>query len=115
MGQGGCNSGSQGAECGQVGRQLAEKQQLDRILLSRMVRRWKPTEQPGGPAVRKSRWCLRGDKDPDVLNLECYEQCSMRYVASVGGLKNAFLPVHALDACRRTTVRSSARGLPEGS
>ena len=77
---------------------------LDRILPSRMVRRMKPAEQPGEPDSRKSRWCIRGDKDPDLLSLERFsptlcsttfgvllQACaSMKYEASVGDLKNAF-------------------------
>ena len=83
---------------------LERQNQLDRILPSRMVRRWKPSEQPGSPPTRKSRWCIRGDRDPDLLSLQRYAPtlnttsfgvllqvaASMRYRASVGDLKNAF-------------------------
>ena len=83
---------------------LSKQNQLDRILPSRMVRRWKPSEQPGSPPTRKSRWCIRGDRDPDLLSLQRYAPtlnttsfgvllqvaASMRYRASVGDLKNAF-------------------------
>ena len=91
-------------ESRQVRQRLTETNQLNRILPARMVRRWKPAEQPGEPDVRKSRWCIRGDKDPDLLDLERYAPtlnttsfgvllqiaASMRYAASVGDLKNAF-------------------------
>ncbi|OLQ14984.1 hypothetical protein AK812_SmicGene847 [Symbiodinium microadriaticum] len=51
-------------------RKLEKAGKSNRIIPSRMVRRMKPAEQPGEPAVRKSRWCIRGDKDPDLLSLE---------------------------------------------
>ena len=87
-----------------VRKQLEKEGKADRILPSRMVRRMKPAEQPGEPAARKSRWCLRGDKDPDLLSLDRFsptlctttfgvllQTCaSLRYEASVGDLKNAF-------------------------
>ena len=44
----------------------------DRVLPSRMVRRWKPAELPGEAPSRKSRWCIRGDKDPNLMVLERY-------------------------------------------
>ena len=83
---------------------LSKQNQLDRIFPSRMVRRWKPSEQPGSPPTRKLRWCIRGDRDPDLLSLQRYAPtlnttsfgvllqvaASMRYRASVGDLKNAF-------------------------
>lgn len=39
---------------------------LNRILPSRMVRRYKPAEAPGLPRTKKSRFCIRGDQDPDA-------------------------------------------------
>ena len=76
----------------------------DRILPTKFARRYKPAEQPGEPAVKKSRICLRGDKDPDILELERFSPTlntvnfnillqlaaneGMR--ATVGDLKNAF-------------------------
>ncbi|CAE7833764.1 RE2, partial [Symbiodinium necroappetens] len=74
------------------------------IIPSRMVRRWKPAEQPGQPPTRKSRWCLRGDRDPDLLELDRHAStltntsfgvllqvaANMKYKAAVGDLKNAF-------------------------
>ena len=91
-------------ESREVRADLESRNQLDRILPSRMVRRWKPSEQPGAPSTRKSRWCIRGDRDPDLLSLQRYAPtlnttsfgvllqvaASMRYRASVGDLKNAF-------------------------
>lgn len=51
-------------------REIRSGAERDRIIPSRMVRRWKPGEQPVVPDSRKSRWCLRGDTDPDFLDLE---------------------------------------------
>ena len=48
----------------EVEKQLRECHREDRILPSRIVRRWKPSEQPGVPPSMKSRWCIRGDTDP---------------------------------------------------
>ena len=49
---------------------LKEEGKENRILPSRMARRYKPAEQPGVPPSKKSRLCIRGDKDPDILELE---------------------------------------------
>ena len=88
-----------------VEEQLAEAGSSQRILPSTMVRRWKPAEQPGEPATMKSRWCIRGDRDPDILSLERYAPtvvtsvisialqiaCSMNFKCAIGDLKNAFM------------------------
>ena len=52
-----------------VKQQLEAENKMDRILPSRMVRRYKPGEQPGDPRSRKSRFCIRGDRDPDAIYL----------------------------------------------
>ena len=57
-------------ESKKIRQQLAAENRLDRILPTKMVRRYKPAELVGQPSIRKSRVCLRGDKDPDILNLE---------------------------------------------
>ncbi|CAE7437016.1 RE1 [Symbiodinium sp. CCMP2592] len=92
-------------------RKIRNSEERHRIIPSRMVRRWKPGDQPGSPPTRKSRWCLRGDKDPDLLELDRHAPTlnttsfgvllqvasSMRYAAAIGDLKNAFcqsLPLH---------------------
>ena len=86
-------------------RQLEEAGLKARILPSRMVRRWKPAEQPGEPPSRKSRWCIRGDQDPDLLELARHAPtittstlsvvlqigASMNWDAAVGDLRNAFM------------------------
>lgn len=41
-----------------------------RVLPTKIDRRYKRSEQPGVPATKKSRLCLRGDLDPDILSLE---------------------------------------------
>ena len=44
----------------------------DRIITSRMVRRWKPGETLEATDTPKSRWCVHGHKDPDALGLEVF-------------------------------------------
>lgn len=48
---------------------LAQKNKSDYVLPSRMVRCYKPGNAPGAPRSKKSRFCIRGDKDPDVIFL----------------------------------------------
>ena len=48
---------------------LARQGKEDRIIPSRFVRRRKPADLPGEDPSLKSRWCVRGDKDPDLLSL----------------------------------------------
>ena len=92
-------------ESKEVERQLRETGAEKRILPSRVVRRWKPSEQPGQAPSRKSRWCVRGDKDPDLLMLDRYAPtvttavvsialqvaASYGFRGAVGDLKNAFM------------------------
>ena len=59
-------------ESASIEEQLKEIGKSNRILPSRMVRRWKPSEHPGVPATRKTRWCIRGNRDPDLLPLNRY-------------------------------------------
>ena len=56
-------------ESRQVKKRLAEEGRSNRILPSRMVRRYKPGDGPGMPRTLKSRFCLRGDCDPDAISL----------------------------------------------
>ena len=49
---------------------LRSQNKESRILPTKVARRFKPAELPGQPPTRKSRLCLRGDKDPDILELE---------------------------------------------
>ncbi|CAE7241405.1 RE1 [Symbiodinium sp. CCMP2456] len=60
--------------------QLTREGRQNRILSSRMVRRHKPSEQPGEPSKRKSRLVIRGFEDPDAHRLD----------RSCGDLKQAF-------------------------
>ena len=85
-------------------REIRNGPERSRIVPSRMVRRWKPADQPGSPDVMKSRWCLRGDRDPDLLDLDRHAPtlnttsfgvllqiaASLKHRATVGDLKNAF-------------------------
>ena len=97
-------------ESRKVRAELAAAGKEDRILPSRMVRRFKPADQPGEPDGKKSRWCIRGDCDPDLLELDRYSPtidtttfgavlqitASMRFPACVGDLRNAFCQSGAL-------------------
>eukprot|EP00435_Cladocopium_sp_Y103_P070319 s238_g35.t1 len=56
-------------ESQRVREELGREGKLDRILPTRMVRRYKPGDAPGAPRVKKSRFCIRGDKDPDIADL----------------------------------------------
>ena len=92
-------------ESQEVERQLREAGRSQRIMPSRMVRRWKPAELPGEPPSRKSRWCVRGDRDPDMMLLERYAPtattavisiamqtaATLKFRGAVGDLKNAFM------------------------
>eukprot|EP00959_Pyramimonas_sp_CCMP1952_P162458 3396683-Pyramimonas_sp.AAC.1 len=44
----------------------------ERIITSRMVRRWKPVEGTFSEPQAKSRWCVHGHKDPDTGSLFVY-------------------------------------------
>lgn len=84
--------------------ELRSKGQSNRILPSRMLRKYKHSEQPGEPPTQKSRLCIRGDKDPDLLNLERFSPtvstmnvnvllqlaANARFPVALGDLKNAF-------------------------
>ncbi len=75
-----------------------------RVLPTKIARRYKPSEQPGVPASKKSRLCLRGDLDPDILSLERFSPtvntmnlavmlqlaANENMLAQIGDLKNAF-------------------------
>lgn len=50
--------------------ELRHQGREQRILPTKTARRYKPAELPGQPPTRKSRVCLRGDLDPDILELE---------------------------------------------
>ena len=113
-------------------RQLKEAGLEKRILPSRMVRRWKPAEQPGAPATRKSRWCIRGDQDPDLLDLSRHAPtintatlsvvlqtaASLGWDSAIGDLRNAFMQSDKLQRpsgrlfCRQP--RGGLSGLQEG-
>lgn len=82
----------------EVENQLREAKKSSRILPSRIVRRWKPADQPGEAPIR-------GDKAPDLLNLSRYAPTVTTAVISialqvaankgfktyVGDLRNAFM------------------------
>ena len=91
-------------ESRKVRQALKEQGKESRILPSRMVRRYKPGDGPGAPRTRKSRFCIRGDRDPDAAflsrfaptvttsNLQVLLQAAVNkgYKGVVGDLKSAF-------------------------
>lgn len=95
----------------QVRQELRSQGQEDRILPTKIARRYKPGEQPGEPAVKKSRLCIRGDLDPDILDLERFSPtlntvnfsvllqiaANEGMKATVGDLKNAFCQSQPLE------------------
>ena len=60
------------SESTKVRARLVAEGKEDRILKSRVVRRLKPGEQPGEAPTKRSRWCVRGDLDPDAVHLDSY-------------------------------------------
>ena len=84
--------------------QNARRRWADRIISSRMVRRWKPQEGTGAAPKAKSRGCVRGHQDPDTQHLSVYAptpsceslmaflavKTSLGHELQVGDLKNAF-------------------------
>ena len=48
------------------------KEHPERVVTSRMVRRWKKQEGVNSPPKAKSRWCVHGHKDPDTELLQVY-------------------------------------------
>lgn len=57
-------------ESKEVRAKLREAGKEARILPTKVARRYKPGDQPGEEPTKKSRLCIRGDLDPDALNLE---------------------------------------------
>lgn len=91
-------------ESRRVKEELRKAGKQDRVLPSRMVRRYKPGDGPGQPRTKKSRFCIRGDRDPDAAylsrfaptvttsNLQVLIQAAVNkgYKGVVGDLKAAF-------------------------
>lgn len=83
-----------------VRKELREQGQEDRILPTKIARRYKPGEQPSEAPTKKSRLCVRGGLDPDILDLERFSPTLNTVLlqvaanegtrATVGDLKNAF-------------------------
>ena len=86
-------------ESNKVSAQLQKEGKEDRILNSRLVRRNKPSEQPGEPAQKKSRLVIRGFEDPDACSLDRYSNlnvilqmaATLKFWGSCGDLKQAFM------------------------
>jgi len=114
-------------ESEKVMKELKLQGKQDRALPSRIVRRWKPAEQPGEAPKRKSRWCIRGDKDPDLMFLDRYAPTATTAVISIalqvgaslgfrcalGDLQNAFMQSDLLHRERgKLYCRQPPGGLP---
>ena len=114
-------------ESHEIERQLKEAGNSNRILPSTMVRRWKPAELPGEPPTMKSRWSIRGDRDPDLLSLDRYSPTvttavisivlqtasSRKFRCAIGDLKNAFMQSEPLVRPQgRLYCRQPRGGLP---
>ena len=114
-------------EPAEVESQLKEAGTISRVIPSTVARRWKPGELPGEPPTMKSRWCVRGEKDPDLLTLERYSPtvttaiisvvlqtaASRRFRCAIGDLKNAFMQSLPLQRPRgRLFCRQPRGGLP---
>eukprot|EP00971_Amphidinium_carterae_P268459 5326029-Amphidinium_carterae.1 len=77
----------------------------DRIMPSRMVRRWKSQPGVNAPPKPKSRWCAQGFRDPDGGELHTYSPtppvevvmiflqmvASLNFTVAVADVKQAFL------------------------
>lgn len=89
------------AESTEVEKQLSEAGIHNRILPSRVVRRWKPAEQPGEKPSRKSRWCIRGDQDPDLLYLDRHAPTVCRWCFRFSQASNGRHPlaICAMHSC----------------
>lgn len=119
-------------ESNKVREELRRQGKLDRILPSRMVRRYKPGDAPGKPRTRKSRFCIRGDRDPDAIHLSRFAPTvttsnlqiviqvarNLGFRGKVGDLKSAF--TQSMPLCRQEgplyckSCHGSMPGLQEG-
>ena len=111
-------------ESREIREQLNEANLTARILPSRVVRRWKPADQPGQPPTKKSRWCVRGDRDPDLLLLDRHAPtvttsnvaiamqlaACKKWKTAVGDLKNAFMQSERLKRAEGRLFASQPRG-----
>lgn len=110
-----------------VAKQLEECGKAARILPTRIVRRWKPAELPGEKPKMKSRWCIRGDRDPDLMYLDRYAPTATTSVISIalqvgashkfrcalGDLQNAFMQSDPLKREQgRLFCKQPSGGLP---
>ena len=91
-------------ESRRIREELRKEGKVDRILPTKVARRYKPAELVGQPPTRKSRLCLRGDKDPDILLLDRFSPtvntlnfnillqvaANLKMKAAVGDFSNAF-------------------------
>ena len=107
------------------------KEQPDRVINSRMVRRLKPQEGTFQKPKAKSRWCVLGHQDPDAADMFTYaptpqtesimmflfllQLCSL--TLSIADLKNTFCQSDSLDRSAGPLFVEPCEGLdlPPGS
>ena len=107
------------------------KEQPDRVINSRMVRRLKPQEGTFQKPKAKSRWCVLGHQDPDAADMFTYaptpqtesimmflflmQLCDL--ALSIADLKNAFCQSDSLDRSAGPLFVEPCEGLdlPPGS
>ncbi len=106
------------------------EKQPERVISSRMVRRWKPVVGTNTAPTAKSRWCVHGHQDPDTGGLMCYSPtpatssimmfmqvaANLNMRADIADVKNAFCQS---DSFSRPTGQlfvepCEGLGLPEG-
>lgn len=104
---------------------LMRKRFPDRVLGSRMVRRFKPQEGVGAEPIAKSRWCVQGHHDPDSGELHVYSPTpqaesimltiqaisSLGWQLEVADAKNAFCQSNKLARPRGQIFCEPCQGL----
>eukprot|EP00971_Amphidinium_carterae_P338936 6476494-Amphidinium_carterae.2 len=98
----------------------------DRIMPSRMVRRWKSQPGVNSPPKPKSRWCVQGFRDPDGGELHTYSPtppvevvmvflqmvASMNFTIAVADVKQAFLQSDPLTRSAGPVLVEPCEGVP---
>ncbi|CAK0837510.1 unnamed protein product, partial [Prorocentrum cordatum] len=104
---------------------LARRRHPDRILSSRMVRRFKPSEGVGSMPTAKSRWRVHGHQDPGGESLQVYAptpqsetiMVALQVIAAIGwelgiaDAKNAFCQSNRLDRPKGAFYVEACAGL----
>ena len=106
-------------------KRLEATQELSQVIDSRIVRRYKPSEQIGEPPSFKSRWCVRGDQEPDACELQAYSptactqnlQVILQLAAShrMPGSCETLAGISNLHLCKVTRFRGQLASFTPGS